>query len=59
MVPAVETMKQLAKLYPTDVNILNKLGVRYLMVGKNKLAKKVYEQVRLPKALINVGRISK
>lgn len=45
MKPALQTQLELAKLYPKDVEILNKLGVRYLMIGKNEAARKVYELV--------------
>nr|XP_039259283.1 aspartyl/asparaginyl beta-hydroxylase-like isoform X1 [Styela clava] len=64
MKPALQTQIELAKLYPKDIGILNKLGVRYLMLGKNTAAKKVYAKVlRLSPndgfALVHMGFILK
>ncbi|XP_061613447.1 aspartyl/asparaginyl beta-hydroxylase isoform X3 [Phyllopteryx taeniolatus] len=42
---AVATLERLAQVFPEDVGLKNDLGVAYLLLGDNKGAKKVYEEV--------------
>ncbi|XP_061661045.1 aspartyl/asparaginyl beta-hydroxylase-like isoform X4 [Syngnathoides biaculeatus] len=42
---AVATLERLVRTFPEDVGLKNDLGVAYLLLGDNKGAKKVYEEV--------------
>ncbi|XP_061522793.1 aspartyl/asparaginyl beta-hydroxylase isoform X3 [Phycodurus eques] len=42
---AVATLERLVQVFPEDVGLKNDLGVAYLLLGDNKGAKKVYEEV--------------
>ncbi|XP_067836261.1 aspartyl/asparaginyl beta-hydroxylase isoform X2 [Heptranchias perlo] len=42
---SVVTLQKLVDRYPDDVSIKNELGVSYLLLGDNKNAKNVYEEV--------------
>ncbi|XP_077365307.1 aspartyl/asparaginyl beta-hydroxylase isoform X2 [Festucalex cinctus] len=42
---AVATLERLVQIFPDDVSLKNDLGVAYLLLGDNKGAKTVYEQV--------------
>ncbi|XP_063781303.1 aspartyl/asparaginyl beta-hydroxylase [Pseudophryne corroboree] len=39
------TLQKLVQLYPEDISLKNDLGVGYLLIGDNKKAKEVYEEV--------------
>ncbi|XP_036372764.1 aspartyl/asparaginyl beta-hydroxylase isoform X3 [Megalops cyprinoides] len=42
---ALVTLEKLVQIFPEDVSLKNDLGVGYLLLGDNKSAKKVYEEV--------------
>ncbi|KAG2458016.1 ASPH hydroxylase, partial [Polypterus senegalus] len=42
---ALVTLEKLVQLFPDDVSLKNDLGVGFLLLGDNKNAKKVYEEV--------------
>ncbi|XP_077410198.1 aspartyl/asparaginyl beta-hydroxylase isoform X2 [Vanacampus margaritifer] len=42
---AVATLERLVQIFPEDVSLKNDLGVAYLLLGDNKGAKTVYEEV--------------
>ncbi|XP_077480859.1 aspartyl/asparaginyl beta-hydroxylase isoform X1 [Stigmatopora argus] len=42
---AVTTLERLVQIFPDDVSPKNDLGVAFLLLGDNKSAKKVYEEV--------------
>ncbi|XP_057680550.1 aspartyl/asparaginyl beta-hydroxylase isoform X2 [Corythoichthys intestinalis] len=42
---AVTTLERLVQIFPDDVGLKNDLGVAFLLLGDNKGAKKVYEEV--------------
>ncbi|XP_075069668.1 aspartyl/asparaginyl beta-hydroxylase isoform X2 [Mixophyes fleayi] len=39
------TLQKLVQMYPEDISLKNDLGVGYLLIGDNKKAKPVYEEV--------------
>lgn len=39
------TLEKLVEIFPGDTGLKNDLGVAYLLLGDNKGAKKVYEEV--------------
>lgn len=43
---ALLTLEKLVQIFSEDISLKNDLGVGYLLMGDNKSAKKVYEQVR-------------
>ncbi|XP_066576333.1 aspartyl/asparaginyl beta-hydroxylase isoform X2 [Amia ocellicauda] len=42
---ALVTLEKLVQLFPEDISLKNDLGVGFLLLGDNKNAKKVYEEV--------------
>ncbi|KAI3355538.1 hypothetical protein L3Q82_018367 [Scortum barcoo] len=42
---SLATLERLCQIFPEDVGLKNDLGVAYLLLGDNKGAKKVYEEV--------------
>lgn len=42
---SLATLERLVQIFPEDVGLKNDLGVAYLLLGDNKGAKKVYEEV--------------
>uniref|UniRef100_A0A3P8YQT6 Un-named hu7910 n=1 Tax=Esox lucius TaxID=8010 RepID=A0A3P8YQT6_ESOLU len=42
---ALATMEKLVQLFPEDMSLKNDLGVAHLLIGDNKGAKRVYEEV--------------
>ncbi|XP_054620889.1 aspartyl/asparaginyl beta-hydroxylase isoform X1 [Dunckerocampus dactyliophorus] len=42
---AVATLERLVQIFPEDIHLKNDLGVAHLLLGDNKGAKKVYEEV--------------
>lgn len=50
---ALKTASGIYKKMPKDVQVLNKMGVCYLYLGKNPAAKSVYKQVGNPVHVIN------
>uniref|UniRef100_A0A1A7Y4I2 Aspartate beta-hydroxylase n=1 Tax=Iconisemion striatum TaxID=60296 RepID=A0A1A7Y4I2_9TELE len=42
---SLATLQKLVHIFPNDVSLRNDLGVAYLLLGDNKGAKKVYEEV--------------
>ncbi|XP_068093535.1 aspartyl/asparaginyl beta-hydroxylase isoform X2 [Hyperolius riggenbachi] len=42
---SAQTLLKLVELYPDDVSLKNDLGVGYLLLGDNKKAREVYEEV--------------
>uniref|UniRef100_A0A8C4PWA3 Un-named hu7910 n=1 Tax=Eptatretus burgeri TaxID=7764 RepID=A0A8C4PWA3_EPTBU len=42
---AMKSLKILTSMFPDDLGLLNDLGVAYLLLGDNKAAKTVYEQI--------------
>ncbi|XP_041101756.1 aspartyl/asparaginyl beta-hydroxylase-like isoform X3 [Polyodon spathula] len=42
---ALVTLEKLVQLFPDDVSLKNELGVGYLLLGDNKRARRVYEEV--------------
>nr|XP_057916405.1 aspartyl/asparaginyl beta-hydroxylase-like [Doryrhamphus excisus] len=42
---AVATLERLVQIFPEDIQVMNDLGVAHLLLGDNKGAKKVYEEV--------------
>lgn len=43
---SLATLQKLVDAFPDDVGLRNDLGVAHLLLGDNKGAKKVYEEVR-------------
>lgn len=39
------TLERLVQIFPEDMSLKNDLGVAHLLLGDNKGAKKVYEEV--------------
>ncbi|KAL7374160.1 hypothetical protein ABVT39_023056 [Epinephelus coioides] len=42
---SLATLERLVQIFPEDISLKNELGVAYLLLGDNKGAKKVYEEV--------------
>lgn len=42
---ALATLEKLTQIFPDDVSLKNELGVAHLLLGDNKGAKRVYEEV--------------
>lgn len=42
---ALATLEKLVQIFPEDVALKNDLGVAHLLIGDNKSAKRVYEEV--------------
>lgn len=42
---SLATLEKLVQLFPDDISLKNDLGVAHLLLGDNKGAKKVYEEV--------------
>lgn len=42
---SLATLEQLTQIFPEDIGLKNDLGVAHLLLGDNKGAKKVYEEV--------------
>ncbi|XP_039982986.1 aspartyl/asparaginyl beta-hydroxylase isoform X4 [Xiphias gladius] len=42
---SLATLERLVQIFPEDIGLKNNLGVAYLLLGDNKGAKKVYEEV--------------
>lgn len=42
---ALLTLEKLTQIFPDDVSLKNDLGVAHLLLGDNKGAKRVYEEV--------------
>ena len=42
---ATNVLKKLLKLFPSDLKLMNELGVQYLLSGKNRDAEDIYNQV--------------
>lgn len=43
---ALVTLEKLTQIFPDDISLKNDLGVAHLLLGDNKGAKRVYEEVR-------------
>lgn len=43
---ALVTLEKLTQVFPDDIGLKNDLGVAHLLLGDNKGAKRVYEEVR-------------
>lgn len=44
---SLATLERLSQIFPEDISLKNDLGVAHLLLGDNKGAKKVYEEVRV------------
>ncbi|TMS09181.1 Aspartyl/asparaginyl beta-hydroxylase [Larimichthys crocea] len=42
---SLATLEKLTQIFPEDIGLKNELGVAHLLLGDNKGAKKVYEEV--------------
>ena len=42
---SLATLERLVQIFPDDISLKNDLGVAHLLLGDNKGAKKVYEEV--------------
>lgn len=42
---SLATLQRLVQIFPEDVDLKNDLGVAHLLLGDNKGAKRVYEEV--------------
>lgn len=42
---SLATLERLSQIFPEDIGLKNDLGVAHLLLGDNKGAKKVYEEV--------------
>ncbi len=42
---SLATLERLTQIFPEDVSLKNDLGVAHLLLGDNKGAKRVYEEV--------------
>lgn len=42
---SLATLERLTQIFPEDISLKNDLGVAHLLLGDNKGAKKVYEEV--------------
>lgn len=42
---ALATLEKLTQIFPDDISLKNDLGVAHLLLGDNKGAKRVYEEV--------------
>lgn len=42
---SLATLERLTQIFPEDINLKNDLGVAHLLLGDNKGARKVYEEV--------------
>lgn len=49
---SLATLERLTQIFPEDIGLKNDLGVAHLLLGDNKGAKKVYEEVRVCDALM-------
>lgn len=43
---SLATLERLVQIFPEDISIKNELGVAHLLLGDNKGAKRIYEEVR-------------
>lgn len=42
---SLATLQKLVNMFPNDISLKNDLGVGYLLMGENRNAKQVYEEV--------------
>lgn len=43
---SLATLEKLAQIFPEDISLKNDLGVAHLLLGDNKRAKQIYEEVK-------------